>query len=190
MQSVVLDDGEELSARRVLSYAPVGWKPCGCATTSAHRSNARPGNCRSSKPLSVLNVQPRELGHDRTIVFFNDSDHFHWEKPAELVDVRSGVICSPNNFLYDEPLAEGIVRITALANFERWQNLPEEDYRVAKLAWYDRVIASAVRFMPDFRHAVVDSDIFTPTTIRRFTGHDNGAVYGAPDKHLERHART
>ena len=51
--------------------------------------------------------QPRELGCDRTIVFFNDSDKFHWQKPDELVDVRSGVICSPNNFDYDEPLGEG-----------------------------------------------------------------------------------
>ena len=42
------------------------------------------------------------------------------------------------------------------------------------------MVASAVRFIPDFRFAVVDSDMFTPCTIRRFTGHDNGAVYGAP----------
>ena len=27
--------------------------------------------------------------------------------------------------------------------------------------------------------------MFTPTTIRRFTWHDNGAVYGAPDKKLD-----
>ena len=52
------------------------------------------------------------------------------------------------------------------------------------------MVASAVRFMPDFRTAVIDTDMFTPTTIRRFTGHDNGAVYGAPRKALRRHART
>ncbi len=39
--------------------------------------------------------------------------------------------------------------------------------------------------MPDFRRAVTDTDMFTPTTIRRFTGHDNGAVYGAPDKQTD-----
>ena len=32
---------------------------------------------------------------------------------------------------------------------------------------------------------VVDIDMFTPTTIHRFTGHDNGAVYGAPDKRYD-----
>ena len=39
--------------------------------------------------------------------------------------------------------------------------------------------------MPDFRGHVIDTDMFTPKTIRRFTGHDNGAVYGAPDKRYD-----
>jgi phytoene dehydrogenase-like protein len=47
------------------------------------------------------------------------------------------------------------------------------------------MVASAVRFMPDFRGHVIDTDVFTPKTIRRFTWHDNGAVYGAPDKRLD-----
>jgi len=53
------------------------------------------------------------------------------------------------------------------------------------LRGYDAVVGSAVRFVPDFRSYVVDTDMFTPTTIRRFTWHDNGAVYGAPDKRLD-----
>ena len=47
------------------------------------------------------------------------------------------------------------------------------------------MVASAVRFIPDFRPHVVDVDVFTPKTIRRFTGHDNGAVYGAPKKRYD-----
>ena len=42
-----------------------------------------------------------------------------------------------------------------------------------------------MRFVPDFRSRVIDTDMFTPTTIRRFTGHDNGAIYGAPHKQLD-----
>jgi phytoene dehydrogenase-like protein len=45
--------------------------------------------------------------------------------------------------------------------------------------------ASAIRFVPDFRRHVIDTDIFTPKTIRRFTSHDNGAVYGATAKRLD-----
>jgi phytoene dehydrogenase-like protein len=118
-------------------------------------------------------------------VFFNAAEQFHWQRPDELVDARSGVICSPNNFLYDEPLIEGVMRVTCLANFDRWRELPDEEYRRQKLRWYDEVVDAAVRFVPDFRSAVVATDTFTPTTIRRFTGHENGAVYGAPDKQYD-----
>src|SRR3989304_3473373 len=61
----------------------------------------------------------------------------------------------------------------------------EDTYRLEKLRWYDRITGSAVRFVPDYRSRVIDTDMFTPTTIVRYTGHDNGAVYGAPGKHRD-----
>ena len=73
--------------------------------------------------ISILDAQPRSLGYEETIVFYNDSEQFHYEKPDDLVDLRSGTICSPNNFAYSEPLGEGVMRITALANYERWAAL-------------------------------------------------------------------
>jgi phytoene dehydrogenase-like protein len=125
------------------------------------------------------------MGHDRTIVFYNDSEKFAYEKPDDLADVRSGVVCSPNNFAYGEPLDEGVMRITSLANYDRWAALDKDAYRLAKLRWYDRLVASAVRFVSDFRSRVIETDVFTPTTIRRFTGHHDGAVYGAPKKRYD-----
>jgi phytoene dehydrogenase-like protein len=47
------------------------------------------------------------------------------------------------------------------------------------------MVASAVRFTTDFRSSVIDTDLFTPTTIRRYTGHESGAVYGVPHKHYD-----
>jgi len=181
---VVLDDGTELEARNILSSA--GWLETMRLCEDVSRVDERTaGQLSFIESISVLDREPKELDHDETVLFFNDSDKFHWEKPDELCDVRSGVVCSPNNFLYDKPLAEGVIRITSLANFERWQALDPEAYQLEKLRWYDRSVASAVRFVPDFRASVIDTDMFTPTTIRRYTGHDNGAVYGAPGKRLD-----
>jgi phytoene dehydrogenase-like protein len=181
---LVLDDGEEITATRVLSSA--GWcetmRLCGNADAIESGAVGQLSFCES---MSVLDCQPREIGYGQTVLFFNDSDTFHWQKADDLVDVRSGVICSPNNFVYDEPPAEGLMRVTSLANYDRWRELSEEDYRLAKLHWYDRILASAVRFVPDFRGHVVATDMFTPTTIRRYTGHDNGAVYGAVKKQYD-----
>jgi len=189
--TVVLDDGTPLEADRVLSSA--GWVETMrmCDDVAAKQSEAPAGRMSFTESVSILDRKPKDLGFDQTLVFFNDSDKFHYERPEhELVDVRSGVICSPNNFLYDaspEPgsLAEGIVRVTSIANYDRWHALSEHEYRLAKLRWYDASIASAVRFMPDFRSSVIDTDMFTPTTIRRFTSHDNGAIYGAPTKRYD-----
>ena len=181
---VVLEDGQEVLGRRVLSSA--GWFETMRMCSDSSRVDERPpGQLSFIESISILDRVPRDLGHDQTIVFYNDSDRFHWEKPDALGDVRSGVVCSPNNFVYDEPLTEGVLRITSLANFDRWNALPEAEYRLQKLRWYDQAVASAVRFMPDFRHAVIATDMFTPTTIRRFTGHANGAVYGTPQKQLD-----
>ncbi len=186
VREIVLDDGSALSARKILSSA--GW----CETMRLCEMPAvvqpsESGQLSFIESVSTLNVEPRELGYKQTMVFFNDSQRFDWQRPAELADVRSGVVCSPNNFCYDSASAagEGTMRLTALANFGRWNSLPEEEYRREKQRWYERMVASAVRFIPDFRPHVVDVDVFTPKTIRRFTGHDNGAVYGTPKKRYD-----
>lgn len=183
--AVLLDDGQEIAARRIISSA---------GAVETHRmlsdtSVAPPpvaGVLSFAETISVLNCQPASLGCDKTIIFFNDSERFHWRRPADdLCDARTGVICSPNNYAYppeDGLLPDSMMRITALANFDRWTNLSEGDYAAAKQTWYDQMVASAVRFVPDFRPAVIETDMYTPRTIHRFTWHENGAVYGAPHK--------
>ncbi len=184
VRKVVLEDGTELQARRVLSSA--GWpETMRMCHADQPVPQADPGRVTFIESISVLDAQPRDLGLDHTIVFYSDSDTFRYEQPDDLADPRSGVICSPNNFIYDEPLTEGMVRITSLANYERWAGLDAQGYRLAKLQWYDRMVESAVRFVPDFRSSVIATDMFTPTTIHRYTGRAYGAVYGAPEKRYD-----
>jgi phytoene dehydrogenase-like protein len=185
VETVKLQDGNEIAARNVLSSA--GWQEtmqlCDTPVNSEQNTfDANSGQLGFIETISVLDKEPSAFGHHRTIIFFNDSERFAYQKPQTLVDTRSGVICSPNNFDYAESLDEGMIRITALANYDRWKNLSPEEYQAQKAVWYEKTLASAIRFMPDFRKHVIDTDMFTPTTIRRFTGKHNGAIYGAPDK--------
>jgi phytoene dehydrogenase-like protein len=182
---VVLEGDEEIEGRNVVSSA--GWCETMrlCDDGQPVLTSRTPGQLTFCETIATLDKSPAELGHDRTITFFNDHDKFVWQKPDELCDVRSGVICSPNNFAYDAPLEDNTIRITALANFDRWRALDEPAYRLEKLRWYDRINESAVRFVPDYRGHVIDTDMFTPTTIVRYSGHDNGAVYGAPEKQMD-----
>jgi phytoene dehydrogenase-like protein len=186
--TVELDDGTQLQAKRILSSAGRLETMRLCSDTSEPDPRSA-GQLTFIESISVLDRQPEKIGNDDTIVFYNDSEKFHWEKPAtELCDLRTGVVCSPNNYEYPDEqglLPEGVVRITTIADFDRWTALGEDEYQRAKLEWYDRSVAASVRFTPDFRPYVIDTDVFTPTTIKRFTWHDNGAVYGAPDKVLD-----
>ncbi len=183
---VVLDDGTLIEADQIISSAGLveTMRLCDHQPEAAAPSSddLRPGEITFVETIATLNRQPADLGHRSTIVFYSDIPDFRYENPDEPCDLRSGIICSPNNFEYDEPLAEGMMRITALANKDYWMNLPEERYLSEKATWYDKLTEAAVRHVPDFRPAVVETDTFTPRTIRKFTGHVNGCVYGAPKK--------
>ncbi|MDB6127635.1 MAG: phytoene dehydrogenase [Verrucomicrobia bacterium] len=192
--SLTLDNGEEITADHVISS--IGAPETSRLILSGHRGPPAPPPGRLSfvETITVLDRQPAELGWGSdTIIFFNDSSRFHYERPEAQVDPRSGVICIPNNFEYGpgEQLAEGLFRCTCLANYERWAHVEEEAYRVDKHRWYDVMQRSAQRFLPKLAmpdallRATVTTDMFTPRTITKFTGHLGGAIYGAAEKNRQ-----
>ncbi|MGQ9576893.1 MAG: phytoene desaturase family protein [Thermoguttaceae bacterium] len=184
VEAVLLEDGTELTARHVLSCA--GWRETMRLCGQPERAASRPaGRISLVESIWVLCAEPKDLGLDRTAVFYSCSDVLRHGRPEELVDLGSGVVSTSNNFLYDRPLPEGIVRLTALASYPRWAALDPDSYREAKLRCVEAMAASACRFVPDFRPAVIDRDAFTPVTIQRYTGHDEGAVYGSPQKQYD-----
>jgi len=75
-----------------------------------------------------------------------------------------------------------MIRITNLANFDLWNSLNEEEYKAQKAAWLETSLNEVAKLIPDFRDSIMFTDVFTPKTIHRFTGHINGAVYGTPCK--------
>ena len=184
VRGVELDDGTEVEAKNVLSSA--GQREtlslCDHLPNDAELQKSEPGQLGFVETISVLDKQPKQLGHEATIVFFNDSPNFDYSKPVEPCDMRSGVICSPNNFDYKVPLQDGMIRITTLANHDYWSSLPGPEYQAAKKHWYERITETAAKYIPDFRGSVIDADMFTPKTVCRYTGHENGAIYGAPTK--------
>lgn len=187
---VELDSGEQLFADNVLSTAGRSETDVLCgAERDSPEIKANTGALSFAETISVLSDEPAELGCDETIVFFNDSERFHYEQSENPIDLRSGVICCPNNYLYrdGESLEEGMLRITGMASHALWTGYDEETYVQQKATWFPRMVESALRFVPQMNSQeifdkTVFSDMFTPRTITKFTGHFGGAVYGAPDK--------
>jgi len=196
--ALVLDSGEEITAGQVLSS--IGG-PETAALIAAAPGAEPPGGGPAPPPgvitfvetVTLLDREPAALGWgDDTIVFFNDSDRLTYARPEGQVDVRSGVVCIPNNFEHGpgQRLPEGILRATCLANYDRWAALPEETYRADKLRWYAAIQAGVRRFLPPVAEAAlsaatVATDMFTPRTVAKFTGRLNGAIYGSAVKNLD-----
>ncbi len=187
ISELVLDDGSVITADNVLSSAglPETARLCGQTPPPATLSELS-----YAETISVLDKPPAELGWDDTIIFFNAAERFNYARPDTLVDETSGVICFPNNYQYetdDPPMTEGWLRVTSLANHEKWRALNEQQYLAAKDETFMRVQHSAARFLgqgamqKQAAHTIA-TDMFTPLTVERFTGHIGGAVYGSPVK--------
>jgi len=186
---LILDDGSEVTADRVLSSIGLPETLRLCDPPRTEEADANVGALSFAETITITRRPPAAWGWgDDTIVFFNDSDRFDYRAAAEPVDLRSGVICLPNNFDYGGPdLPEGVFRVTCLASYPRWAGWPEAEYQAAKARWFPEIQRSARRFLPPVDDAtlaaeVVTTDMFTPRTVRKFTGHLNGAIYGAPRK--------
>jgi phytoene dehydrogenase-like protein len=189
VRGVVLDDGTELLADVVISSA--GFVETMRLTEEADTTQeADIGPLSFVEYLTVLDQRPRDLGHDDTIVFFNTEDRLVYgpPEPGQLVDLRSGVICCPDNYASKEPLPEGMLRLTLLARHDEWTSLNEEAYTSAKDRIWGEAHGIAAPFAFDVRPHSVYVDGFTPRTIEKFTGHLGGAVYGSTRK--QRSGRT
>jgi phytoene dehydrogenase-like protein len=193
---VRLDSGETITANHVMSSigAPETERIIGASATAEGAKLTSPvGALSFVETMTIMDRQPAAIGWgEDTIVFFNDSSRFDYVAPEGAVDPRSGVICFPNNFSYESgrELPEGIFRCTCLANHGWWTGLAEPDYLAAKQDWFEQMQTSARRFLPPvedviLKRSTIATDMFTPRTVEKFTGHLGGAIYGSPMKHRE-----
>ncbi|MEC7641113.1 MAG: NAD(P)/FAD-dependent oxidoreductase [Nitrospinota bacterium] len=182
VHSVTLADGESLAAETVISSMGYLETMRVCHPQVVEETTLETGKLSFVESQFVLDRQPADLGYDKSIVFYSATPHFNYRVPDALTDPSSGVVCCSNNFNYPQPLSEGLVRFTSLANFALWDRLPRRDYIAAKKQWLQEAYKMVFTILPDFRDNVVFSDTFTPKTILKYTGHLNGAVYGSPNK--------
>lgn len=189
--AVELDNGAILTADKIISTAGAVETARMCEDQTAGADNHNVGQLSFTETITVFDKQPADFGWDDTIIFFNTRERFHYAGVKdELVDPTSGVICFPNNYEYSDnrQLSEGFLRITAMANHDRWCALEEADYLAQKDHWYQELQSVALGILPKAKNrmalddARIAKDMFTPRTVRKYTGHLNGAIYGAPNK--------
>jgi phytoene dehydrogenase-like protein len=180
--SVTLEKEEELETETVLSSMGYVETMSRCSPEVAEVDTCETGQVSFMESLFVVDREPKDLGYDKSIVFFSTQPRFDYKVPGDLIDISSGVLCCSNNFKYPQPLDDGLIRLTNLASFGKWDGLVRKDYIAAKKEWRAKALNALFTFFPDFSDNVVFLDSFTPKTIKKYTGHINGAVYGSPEK--------
>lgn len=181
VRGVELDDGRQLTCEQVLSSA--GWRETLALCPAATPPAGPPPEGRMSF-VECLHVLDRPAA-DVSIIFYSFHEHFRYRCPAEHeppVDLDSGVICLPGNFRHVAAPPIPMVRTTHIARPAFFLEAAEADYRAAKERYRLGSIAAAERLLGRFADRIVFADMFTPRTIRHYTGHQSGAVYGCPRK--------
>lgn len=184
-----LDCGATITADKILSTAGVVETARLCDDQAEDAASDNIGQLSFTETITALDRQPADFGWNDTIIFFNTAQRFRYARVEDaLVDPTSGVICFPNNYQYGEgrQLDEGFLRVTAMANHDKWCALDEDDYLAQKAYWYEELQKVTLGLLPtaklDLDAHRIARDMFTPRTVRKYTGHLNGAIYGAPNK--------
>ncbi len=182
--TVVLDDGARLGTETVLSCAGYVETLSLCAPPPPEAETWPRGRLSVVELIVGLDRPASELGFTPSTLFWSDNRVLHYACPGAPVDRAGGVVCAPENFAGTgtEPDVMPTVRLSTLANPEYWFGLSADAYREAKAETLEAQMAVLERFVPDVRPHTVFTDLMTPCTIRRFTGHVNGALYGSPRK--------
>jgi phytoene dehydrogenase-like protein len=99
------------------------------------------------------------------------------EPPAERMPVMSVVDFSAvdSGLNPDGPHLVSVVGIDRVAN---WEALDEQAYNDKRDAWLEAIIAEVDRTFPGFANAVVQREMATALTMRRYLNTPEGAIYG------------
>jgi phytoene dehydrogenase-like protein len=128
----------------------------------------------------------KNLPKDRTIIFFNLSEKFSYHRPDDAVDLNSGVICFPGNFQGNKEDDTVQLRVTHIANYDKWRHAYNNDdktlYPAMKTQWVEKSKKVIGKIIGNYSENIVYEDSFTPVTIERYTSRTQGAVYGSPEK--------
>lgn len=177
------DQGHTWETPCVLSCAGARETGALCHETATALNSAPVGQLTFVECLFQLDRPPSAFGMDWSLLFRCEEDEFAFRPPETSVGQGSVLLCAPGNYCGCEDSAvANVLRLTRLASPSWWFQAEDACYRAEK----QRVLDSQLDWLdsrwPGLRGSVREMSMATPRTVRRFTGHLNGAIYGSPRK--------
>ena len=91
VQKLLLDDGSEITADKIISTAGYIETLRLCDTHKNQEAETNVGKLTFTETITLFKEQPKDLGWQDTIIFFNQGEDFKYEAPStELVDLEVG----------------------------------------------------------------------------------------------------
>lgn len=185
--AAVLEGGLEVEGEIFLSSAGVRESERLLGGEAAiHAELVPPGEISVVEGIAILDAPAIDCGLADATVFYSLADTVDFRRPADLVNPNAGVICAPDNY---RGIDERILKISQLASYPAWSGLSASEYVKAKEeagGGMEKALAElGIRLRKPAeipgRFGKFD-DLFTPLTLKRYTSHDEGALYGSPVK--------
>lgn len=176
---VITSKGEEIFADQIYSSAGL---PETIELTEQMDANAKVGKMTFMESIAIFDRKITAEEFAPTIAFYNNSDEYHYEGARDYYDDRSAVVCCPDNYEPENRDGLGCMRITFMANYEKFKALDRGQYIEKKAEAFEKAMGIVSKLTNDLNAKVVFKDVFSPTTVERYTWHKRGTVYGSPDK--------
>lgn len=182
VRGVLTDNGEEISTANVISTigAFETARLCG-ASASTRLMQVPAGEIGFLEAIFTLPKTPAEYGWEDAILFACRTESFRFA-PPEGDAVESMLVCAPGNYIGTEGDEARMLRLSTIVRPQDWLEANAEDYKVRKRSLVEKLRECLAEYSPAMADELVLVDAFTPKTIRRWTGHANGAIYGSPTK--------
>lgn len=175
VKGVWLKKGEFLAAKKIFSSM-------GLPETLEKVGQSAPVGKMSFTESIIITPDKKHLDKtEETIIFYNASDKYLYRKPEVDVDFDSAVFCLPDNYERADRAGVGTIRVTYMANYDHWKRMEKAAYKSRK----EDVYSAALKLSKDLTQTQLQThfyDVFSPTTIERYTYHKQGTVYGSTQK--------
>jgi len=188
VQSVITEDGEEISTKYVISNAGpittlidlVGAEHCPADEIKA--LNARTVGLSAFTVYMGFDCPPAELGMDKATNFIcstTDADHAY--RKMKTLDAAEFSLLS----CYDvddpdfSPAGACQASMVTLQYADPWLSVPPAKYYDTKYRFAEQMINLAAKVFPDLRSHLEEAEPATPLTHMRYLGHPGGAIYGS-----------
>ena len=181
VEGVILKNGTILKSPTIISSA--GFPETMDMVQDPPPSTMKPkvGTFSFTESIAVLDKKPKELGQKAATIFYSSLAKYKYENPKTYYGTETAILSFPNNF-EEDPMEQGMARVTFLANYELWKELDRASYKKKKEEVFRSSLKLFEKFCPKIEDHLILEDVFTPTTIEKFTNHKRGTIYGSPQK--------